>query len=196
MKLIIGLGNPGDTYKDTRHNIGFMVLDKLARELGQEAITWQYEKKFQSETARAGDIMLVKPVTYMNRSGDAVNAVRTYHKLEPQDIWVIHDDIDLPLGKIRIRERGASGGHNGVDSIIRCIGSDSFIRFRLGIGRGKESTGPNTDRNLRHRSVITYVLSRFRENEAGSMKKLVKYGTEAVRIALTLGIDKAMNRFN
>jgi peptidyl-tRNA hydrolase, PTH1 family len=196
MKLIVGLGNPGVNYQDTRHNIGFMVVDKLARELGTDTVSWQNNSALRSEIAKIGEVMLVKPQTFMNRSGDAVSAIVSYFKLKPEDVWVIHDDIDLPIGKIRIREQGASGGHNGIDSVISSLKTDKFVRFRLGIGRGKESTGSNTNHNLRHRTVISYVLSRFRENEAGSMKKLVKYGTEAVRMAINDGIDKAMNRFN
>lgn len=196
MKIIIGLGNPGNEYRDTRHNIGFMVIDKLAKELGTQASPFTSESKFQAETARVGEVLLVKPQTFMNKSGESVRRLVDFYKLSAADVWVVHDDIDLPLGKIRIRERGASGGHNGVDSIITALKSDGFIRFRLGIGRGKEGMVRNTDRNLSHRSVISYVLSRFRENQAGAMKKLVKYGTEAVRLSLSDGIDKAMNRFN
>jgi len=100
------------------------------------------------------------------------------------------------LGKLRIRSLGASAGHNGIDSIIKHLRTDKFIRFRLGIGRGRESTGRNTDKNIHHRSVIDFVLSRFRQGEAGEMRKLIKYGVAAVRIAITEGIDRAMNRFN
>jgi PTH1 family peptidyl-tRNA hydrolase len=116
--------------------------------------------------------------------------------VKPEDVWVIHDDMDLPLGKIRIREKGGSAGHNGVTSIIDALASDQFVRFRLGIGRGKETNGKNEDKNLHHRWVIGYVLSRFSQHEAGELKHLVKHGTEAVRIALMEGLDKAMNRFN
>jgi PTH1 family peptidyl-tRNA hydrolase len=196
MKAVVGLGNPGSQYADTRHNIGFMVVDKLARELGVRAVSFEPNRKFQAEIAKTGDVLLIKPLTYMNRTGEAVRQVVDFFKLEPQDIWIIHDDLDLPIGKIRIREGGASGGHNGVDSVISHLRTDKFIRFRLGIGRGKESTGPNADRQLRHRSVINFVLSRFRMHEAGDLKKLVKHGVAAVRIALTEGVDRAMNRFN
>lgn len=196
MKVIVGLGNPGPEYQDTRHNIGFMVVDKLAKELGTNAAVFSPDKKFQAEIAKIGEVILVKPLTFVNRSGEAVKNILDYFKLSTDDLWLIHDDIDLPLGKIRIRQRGASGGHNGVDSVISAIGSDVFVRFRLGIGRGKESTGANTDRNLKHRTVISFVLSRFRVNEAGAMKHLVKNAAEAVRFALSDGIDKAMNRFN
>lgn len=184
MKLIVGLGNPGDQYKDTRHNIGFMVIDKLARELGRDTLAWEQNKSLNASVAKVGEVLLVKPMTFMNNSGIAVKKVLEYFKIKPEDMWVIHDDIDLPIGKIRIRLGGASAGHNGMESVMKLVGTDKFVRFRLGIGRGKEG------------SVIHFVLSRFTQSEAGSLKHLVKHGVDAVRIALTDGIDKAMNRFN
>jgi peptidyl-tRNA hydrolase, PTH1 family len=196
MKLIVGLGNPGDQYKDTRHNIGFMVVDKLAHELGRESLTWEQNKSLNASIAKVGEVLLMKPMTFMNNSGIAVKKVLDYFKINPEDMWVIHDDIDLPIGKVRIRLGGASAGHNGMESVMKYVGTDKFVRFRLGIGRGKEANIKNTDQNLRHRSVIHFVLSHFTQSEAGSLKHLVKHGVEAVRIALTDGIDKAMNRFN
>lgn len=196
MKIIVGLGNPGDQYKDTRHNIGFMIMDRLGHELGARSVVWEKDAKHKAEVAKTGDIILVKPLTFMNNSGYAVKGLMNYYKLTPEDVWVVHDDIDLPLGKIRIRQKGGTAGHNGVTSILTSLQSDVFVRFRMGIGRGKESTGPNMGKNVSHRSVIAFVLSRFTQSEAGSLKHLVKYGTLAVRLALTEGLDKAMNRFN
>jgi PTH1 family peptidyl-tRNA hydrolase len=196
MKIIVGLGNPGDQYKDTRHNIGFMVVDHLSHELGTTRAVWENDPKHNALVAKVGDILLVKPLTYMNNSGEAVKGLVDYYKVNPADVWVVHDDIDLPLGKIKIRLKGGTAGHNGVTSILDALKSDTFVRFRMGIGRGKESNGLAEDRNVSHRSVIAFVLSRFNTSEAGSLKHLVKHGTEAVRIALTDGIDKAMNRFN
>lgn len=181
MKLIVGLGNPGESYDGTRHNIGFMVVDKLAHELGNQ-VKWTEDRKKKVMTARAGEVLLVKPQTFMNASGLAVKKLVDFYKLTPDDVWVIHDDLDLPLGKIRIREKGASAGHNGVANIITHLGTDAFVRFRLGIGRGK--------------NVIDFVLSRFTQSEAGEMRKLIKYGAEAVRMALGEGTDKAMNFYN
>lgn len=188
MKAIIGLGNPGVEYEDTRHNVGFMTIEKLAKELSKAPVSWEVNKKVQALVCTVGGVLLVKPQTFMNASGEAVAKMISYYKLEPTDIWVIHDDMDLPLGKIRIREQGASAGHNGMDSIIKALKTDSIVRFRLGIGRGKEDLG--------HRNVIAFVLSRFTQSEAGEMRKLVKHGVEAIRIALIDGVDKAMNRFN
>jgi len=197
MKLIVGLGNPGGEYKDTRHNIGFMVVDKLVGELGAGIPpAWQKDEKRNVLTARIGEVLLVKPQTFMNKSGFAVRALMDFYKLTPADVWVIHDDIDLPLGKIKIREKGGSAGHNGVESIMTELGSDAFVRFRLGIGRGKEPEGEGVNRNLHHRSVISFVLSRFRQSEAGSFKHLIKHGAQAVQTALLKGLDVAMNRFN
>lgn len=197
MKLIVGLGNPGGEYENTRHNIGFMVIDKLEKELALGVPpAWQKDEKKNVLTAKIGDVILVKPQTFMNKSGFAVKALLDFYKLTPGDVWVIHDDMDLPLGKIKIREKGGSAGHNGVQSIIDQLTSDVFVRFRLGIGKGVDTTGVSDNKNMHHRSVISFVLSRFRQSEAGSFKHLVKHGTEAVQTALLRGIDKAMNRYN
>lgn len=196
MKLIIGLGNPGPEHETTRHNIGFMVVDKLARELGITTAIWEKSDKHKALVAKISDVILVKPLTFMNNSGITVKSLVDFYKLTPFDVWVIHDDIDLPLGKIRIREKGGSAGHNGVTSIMTHLKSDDFVRFRLGIGRGKESTGRSENKNLHHRAVIGFVLSHFGRGEAGSLKHLVDHAVKAVQIGLTEGLDKAMNRFN
>lgn len=196
MKLIVGLGNPGDTYAQTRHNIGFMVVERLAHEIGAATLSWKEDEKHKALVAKAGDIILVKPQTFMNNVGISVKSLMEYYKISLDDLWVIHDDIDLPIGKIRIRAVGGSAGHHGIDSIMEHIKSDKFVRFRLGIGRGTRSTGPAIDKNLHHRRVIEFVLSRFRQSEAGDLKHLVHHGSDAVRIALSKGLDKAMNQFN
>ena len=173
-----------------------MVIEKLEKELARGVPpAWEKDEKKNILTARIGEVILVKPQTFMNKSGFAARAVMDFYKLTPSDIWVIHDDIDLPLGKIKIREKGSSAGHNGVESIIRELKTDEFVRFRLGIGRGSEA-GEHNNRNLHHRSVISFVLSRFRQNEAGEFKHLIKHGTEAIQMALTKGIVLAMNRYN
>jgi PTH1 family peptidyl-tRNA hydrolase len=196
MKLIVGLGNPGDKYIGTRHNVGFDVVDKLARELGTSTIVWKFEKKHNALIARVGEVVLVKPQTFMNDSGKTVGGLVSFYKLTPSDVWVIHDDLDLPMGKIRIRLGGASAGHHGVDSIIEHLKTDVFLRFRLGIGTGRENVGEHADRKLHRSKVIDFVLSRFHSDEAGSLKHLIKHSVEAIRIALFDGADKAMNRFN
>lgn len=182
MKLIVGLGNPGGQYESTRHNIGFMVVEKLAHELTMGTVSWKEDEKHKALLYKKGDILFAKPLTFMNNSGIAVQSIMNFYKLSVSDLWVVHDDIDLPLGKIRIREKGGHGGHHGVESIISVLKTDVFVRFRLGIGRGN--------------NIVDYVLSRFHRNEAGQMKHLVKHSTDAVRMALLEGLDKAQNRFH
>lgn len=196
MKLIIGLGNPGEKYKDTRHNVGFSVVEKLAHELGSAKLSWENMEKCKALIAKTGDIILAKPQTFMNTSGISVASLVSYFHLAPADVWVIHDDLDLPLGKIRIRTGGASAGHHGVDSMIRELKTDAFTRFRIGIGRGKENLVKTADQHLKRHGVIDFVLSRFTQHEAGELKHLVKNGAIAVRVALDEGIDRAINRFN
>lgn len=197
MQLVIGLGNPGPEYQDTRHNIGFQVVDKLAHELGPKTVNWQLDSKHQALVAPLSSVILVKPQTFMNASGTAVASLVRYYKLKPADILLIHDDLDLPLGKIRIRQKGGSAGHNGVQSIIDALGSDAFTRVRLGIGRGKEAApGKLAEKTRRHQTVINFVLSRFHRGEAGEFRKLVIHGADAVRSILTEGIDITMNKFH
>ena len=196
MKLIVGLGNPGEKYRDTRHNVGFMVVDRLAQDQATKPVVWEESQKHKSLLFRAGDCVIVKPQTFMNNVGISVSSLVNFYTLDPSDVWVIHDDIDLPMGKIRIREQGGSAGHHGVDSILAHLKSDKFIRFRLGTGRGKESWGPSMNRKLHHSKVLALVLSRFRDREAGDMKHLIKRGSQAVRIALLEGLDKVKNQFH
>lgn len=191
MQLIVGLGNPGEQYKDTRHNTGFMVVDSLSKALSTTPVIWQEDARVNAWMIKVDASILIKPKTYMNNSGMAVQKILAFYKLDLTDLWVIHDDLDLPLGKIRIRIGGSAGGHNGVESIIRHVGSDSFVRFRLGIGRSNE-----LENELPDRSVIRHVLSRFTEHEAGDVRKLIHHATEAVQLALSDGVDKAMNRYN
>ncbi len=131
MKLIVGLGNPGKDYEDTRHNIGFMVVDKLAREIGRDTLVWNQDDKRSAFVAKVGELVIAKPVTFMNNSGVAVKKLADFYKIDPVDVWVIHDDLDLPIGKIRIRNQGGTAGHNGVESIITHLGTDKFLRFRF-----------------------------------------------------------------
>lgn len=200
MKLIVGLGNPDQKYLSTRHNIGFMVVEKLAKELlpvNKSEKAWVGEKRFTAQLCKVSDeVMLVKPHTYMNRSGNAVLSIINFFKLSPSDLWVVHDDIDLPVGKIRIRKGGGTGGHNGVESIIDTLSFSEFVRFRLGIGKGKLDLQHSGDHNLKRQAVEKYVLSPFRDSEAGDVKKLIKHSVEAVRMAIDKGIEVAMNRFN
>lgn len=199
MKLIVGLGNPGDKFQYTRHNIGFMVVEKFVKDrlpLAPSQNAWKGNTKFATQICKLSDCLVVKPQTYMNYSGAAVLSLVNYFKIAPSDIWAVHDDIDLPLGKIRIRRGGASAGHHGIDSIIKNIKREDFVRFRLGIGKGKLDIKKSADQNLRRRDVERYVVSPFRYNEGGELKKLIKRGVEALELALKNGMEKAMNRFN
>ncbi len=199
MKLIVGLGNPGEKFKYTRHNIGFMVVEKLVKDrlsLLPSLKAWKKDEKFAAEICKIDDTFVIKPQTYMNLAGLAVAKVATFYKILTSDIWVVHDDIDLPLGKIRIRRGGASAGHHGIDSIMKSLGKSDFVRFRLGIGRGKLDKPHTADHNLHRREVEKFVVSLFREEEVTEEKHLIKKASEALEIALDKGIDKAMNRFN
>ena len=173
-----------------------MVVEKLAHELEQPEAKWKHMESQKAWIAKTGELVLMKPTTFMNESGIAVKGVMDFYKLTPEDVWVIHDDLDLPLGKIRIRKGGASAGHHGIDSVIKTLKSDGFFRIRLGIGRGKTNTHGDTDRKLHESKVVRFVLSRFGQSEAGELKHLVKHSVEAVRVALFKGLDKAMNQFN
>jgi PTH1 family peptidyl-tRNA hydrolase len=198
--IIVGLGNPDEKYKYTRHNIGFMVIDKLVKELlpvSKSEEAWVSEKKFTAQICKISkDLLLVKPHTYMNRSGISVLNIVNFYKISPSNVWVIHDDIDLPIGKIRIRIGGGSAGHNGVESIIRELNFPDFARFRLGVGRGKLNLQHHADYNLHRREIEKYVLSPFRDREAGDVKKLIKNCVEAVRYSIDKGIEKGMNKYN
>lgn len=196
MILIVGLGNPGPKYEFTRHNIGFMAVDKVVKDLVPAGETWQKDMSQKSETFKKGDLVFVKPQTFMNASGIAVAKLAKLYKIETEQIWVIHDDIDLPLGKIRIRQGGGSAGHHGIESIMREVGSEQFYRFRLGVGRGKLDTKKHTDQHLGRHSVEKYVISAFTTNEEGDVRKLIKHTAKAVALALNKGIDKAMNQYN
>jgi len=188
MKLIVGLGNPGEKYERTRHNLGFVILDALLQKLMPvEKTEWKEDKKSNSLVAKIDDLILTKPQTMMNASGSAVSKLANFYKIKPEDIWVVHDDVDILLGRIKIRQGGAAAGHHGVESIIEKLGTDQFVRFRLGIGKaGRGAEG----------SVEAYVLREFDINEAGELKLTIKKAVGAIEIALEKGLERAMNRFN
>jgi PTH1 family peptidyl-tRNA hydrolase len=183
MWLVIGLGNPGEDYVDTRHNVGFMVIDALASEVAipvkHKTINYIYGRGFIEEY----EIVLIKPLTFMNRSGAAVKeALRRYEEIN--NIVVIHDDLDLDTGIIRIRKTGSSGGHNGVQSIIDYLGTKDFIRIKIGIGRSERI------------SPEKYVLRAFSKREKPVIEEAVKKAAEAVQIIVTKGIAHAQNIFH
>jgi PTH1 family peptidyl-tRNA hydrolase len=184
-RVIVGLGNPGERYRRTRHNIGFMVVDALAAELS--AARWRPEADALVANVTLGSAsgLLVKPQTFMNRSGAALQQVLSLHAAAPADAFVIVDDIALELGHLRIRERGGHGGHNGLRSLIECVGSEEFPRLRVGIRKG-EPAGDLAD----------YVLAPFPEEDVLVVQEIVGRAVEAVQCAVEDGTAAAMNRYN
>ena len=186
-ELIVGLGNPEPKYDKTRHNIGFDAIDALAK-------AWQLSlkqnKRFQGLFAEGtspygGKIRLLKPLTYMNRSGQSVRAVTDWYKIAPKSILVIYDDMDLPVGRLRMRLSGSAGGHNGMKSIISHLGSQDFPRLRIGIGKsdGKKET-------------ISHVLGKFAPQEAKAIEEVLYVSLKAVELSLKEGVEKSMSRYN
>ena len=184
MKIVVGLGNPGSQYKETRHNIGFQVVDELARRWNTGAWKKRYEAEV-SEHRAIGPVLLVKPQTYMNLSGTAVREAAKFYKTAPTEIVVVHDDLDLPAGRLRIRERGGSGGHRGIESILTQLGSDEFVRVRVGVGR-PPSGWDSAD----------YVLGRFAPEEQDLIREAVTKAADAIEMILKEGAAPAMNRYN
>ncbi|MCB1086473.1 MAG: aminoacyl-tRNA hydrolase [Verrucomicrobiae bacterium] len=188
MRLVIGLGNPGPRYVGTRHNVGFDLVERLAAERG---LRWQTEKKWKTEISRTPDgrLVLAKPQTFMNLSGEAVIRIGSFYKIPPAAMLVIHDDVDLPLGRLRLRASGSAGGHNGLKSLIQHLGTDAFPRLKFGVGRAGEG-------DAIRREMIDHVLGRFDAAEADPLEKSLARATDAVNYALSHGLAAAMNRFN
>lgn len=195
MKLIVGLGNPEERYAGTRHNLGFEVLDELTRKLN--LVDWTEENKFKSEIIKVPELILVKPHTFMNKSGMAVSLLVNYFKVNSEDVIIIHDDLDLPLGKIKVRIGGAAAGHHGVESIINVLGTDKFIRVRLGIG---PSAGSGLAFLGEHKqaafSAEQFVLAPFLHSEKSQVKHMIKQGVKALNLLLEKGLEQAQNQFN
>lgn len=213
MKLIVGLGNPGEKYEKTRHNLGFVIVEHFLKDFQSARDTlWENSSKFKSEIAqiewqrrshRSGQaslekVILVKPKTFMNNSGMAVQLLASFFKLPPSDIWIVHDDIDLPLGAMKIRFGGASAGHHGVESIMSALSTDKFWRFRLGTGNtnSKFIHSVSSGQKSKLRNVEDYVLGNFAGGERGKVKDLIKRGVKAIETGLEDGLEVAMNRFN
>jgi PTH1 family peptidyl-tRNA hydrolase len=185
--LIVGLGNPGRDYARTRHNAGFLLLDALAEGWRVE---WAARKKFNARVARAdrGDrrIFLCEPETYMNASGEAVSALMKFYKVPPAHLLVVVDDADLPLGTLRLRPDGSSGGHHGLESVEQHLGTRAYARLRIGIGR----------RAADEREITDWVLAPFRKEELPVLEKVLQTGCEQIECWLSAGVREAMNRFN
>ncbi len=186
MKLVVGLGNPGRTYRWTRHNMGFWLVDELADKEGIEVSRRGLQAFYGRGRIHRQEVILAKPQTYMNRSGEAVSQLLRFFKIPPENLIVIHDDLDLPCGEIRIRLRGGHGGHQGVKSIITALGVDNFIRVKIGIGRPDH---PDQD-------PADYVLEPVAGPVKAELQASVKRAGEAVEVLLTRGPEEAMNRFH
>ena len=186
-KLIVGLGNPEAKYAKTRHNIGFEVVDALA---DAWQLSWQENRRFQGAIAEGKSpyhqkIYLLKPLTYMNRSGQSLRAVIDWYKLTTTDVLVIYDDMDLPLGRMRLRLSGSAGGHNGMKSIISHLGNQNFPRLRIGIGKSNQVD-----------ATISHVLGRFSPEERAIIDKVLPLVVKAIEMSLKEGVEKSMSLFN
>jgi PTH1 family peptidyl-tRNA hydrolase len=186
LHLIVGLGNPGAEYARTRHNAGFLVVGKLAE---RWRAAWNYEKKFNARVARGerggNRALLCEPQTYMNSSGEAVGALAAFYRILPGRLLVIVDDADLPLGEIRLRPGGSSGGHHGLESIEQHLGTRDYARLRIGIGRADGA-----------REITDYVLGRFSPAETAVAERVLTVAADQAECWLDTGIQKAMNQFN
>ena len=185
MKIIAGLGNPGLQYAKTKHNVGFMLLDALAQHLGASPWKEAFTSLISEVRIDGEKIFLVKPQTYMNESGAAIGPMLVYYKVGLEDLIVVHDDMDIPAGMIRIRKKGGSGGHNGIKSIIAHVGGENFPRIRIGIGRP-----------LSGWSVIDHVLAPFSSEDIPRIHTAIEMLLPAVSTIVTDGVDLAMNRYN
>ncbi len=184
IRLLVGLGNPGGQYAKNRHNIGFMVLDEIARRL---STTFLAKNSAHLAEARVGSgkIYLQKPQTFMNLSGAAVVPFMRFHKLEPAEVLVIHDDLDLPFGRVRVRTGGSSGGQNGIKDITSQLGTDGFVRLKMGISRPPKDW-----------SVPNWVLSNFAPEELAMLKQLIQIGADTAEFIVKEGATEAQNKFN
>jgi PTH1 family peptidyl-tRNA hydrolase len=181
IRLVAGLGNPGPEYASTRHNIGFMVVDQLAAQFGS---IWEKSAKWDALLTKCGDVFLTKPISHMNRSGYPLLAIAQFYKIHPPEILVVLDDMALPLGRLRLRLGGGSGGHNGLESVIMQFGTEEIPRLRIGIGEAPAA------------GSVDHVLSRFFEEEKPIVRSTIVRAVEAVKCAIDNDLISAMNIFN
>ena len=183
--LIVGLGNPGTQYEHTRHNAGFMVVDKLAGDFGIALSKSKYDVRYGRGLIEGHEVMLAKPMAFMNLSGPPVQKLAAYFKIPSGDMLIIHDDIDLAFERLKIKEKGGHGGHKGLKSIINAVGEDEFVRLRIGVGRSETGS-----------SVSDHVLGPFYDDERKLLDSILKRARDAVVTILTEGSKIGMNRFN
>lgn len=185
MYVVVGLGNPGKQYENTRHNVGFNVIDILAKEYGISVSKIKHKALIGEGRVGSEKVLLVKPQTYMNLSGETLIDIYNYYKVDMENIIVIYDDIDLDVGKIRIRKKGSGGTHNGMRSIIKCLGANDFPRVRVGVSKPK----PGQD-------LADFVLSRFRKEESDDVELGLEKAAKAVDVMIRDNIDLSMNKYN
>lgn len=181
IRIIVGLGNPGRDYAETRHNVGFMVLDRLARRFGAE---WKTDKARKGELAAGPGVLLIKPQTFMNCSGECVGPLMRYYKFTPEQVLVIYDDISFPVGTMRLRATGSAGGHNGMKSLIAHLGGEKFPRLRVGIGAPGQ------------KAMVGHVLGKFAPDERPLLEDALTKAEEATVMMLREGFQAAANKFN
>ena len=184
MKIIVGLGNPGISYRMTRHNIGFQVIDRLAKINHIPIRTKHFKSLYGTGWIESQQVILTKPMTFMNRSGEAVKKAADFFHLGMEDLIVVHDDLDLPFGRLRFKRRGGDGGHQGVRSIIEGMGGNSFLRLKVGIGRPPQGMNP-----------ADYVLGIFNRIEQSLLDQILSQAAESLKVMLLEGLEKAMNQF-
>lgn len=183
--LVLGLGNPGDAYKNTRHNVGFMVVDALAEAFSVSCEKKKFDALFGRGVIEGAEVILAKPMSYMNRSGLPAGGIMSYFGISGKDMVVIHDDIDLAFGRIKIKEKGGHGGHNGIKSLTDTLGGGEFSRLRIGTGRPEAG-----------KDVADYVLGRFGPDETKVLPEIIRTARDAVVTILCKGTKEGMNRFN
>ena len=185
VRLVVGLGNPGNTYKRTRHNVGFMVLDQIAEAFSIALVKQKFDTIFGRGSIDGVSVVLAKPMAFMNRSGPQVQKIAGYYRILSEDMLVIHDDIDLAFGRIKIKEKGGDGGHKGVRSIIDAFGGGDFVRLRIGVGRPEAGI-----------SAADHVLDRFKSDENQVLDQIITAARDAVVTILCKGAKEGMDRFN
>ncbi|MGG0719531.1 aminoacyl-tRNA hydrolase [Robertmurraya massiliosenegalensis] len=185
MKLIVGLGNPGKQYEKTRHNIGFEVIDELSERLQIPLNQSKHKGLYGIGNVRGEKVILLKPLTYMNLSGESVRPLMDYYQIELEDVIVIYDDLDLPVGRIRLRQKGSAGGHNGIKSMIAHMGTQEFNRIRVGINRPTNG-----------QPIVDYVLGRFTKEEREQLELVIKKCSEACEAIFEKPFLQVMNDFN
>jgi len=185
VRLVVGLGNPGNTYKRTRHNVGFMVLDQIAEDFSIALVKKKFDTIFGRGSIDGVSVVLVKPMAFMNRSGPQVLKIAGYYRILSEEMLIVHDDIDLAFGRIKIKEKGGDGGHKGVRSIIDAFGGGGFTRLRIGVGRPEAAI-----------SAADHVLGKFSLKEKKVLHRIITEARDAVVTILCKGAKEGMNRFN